>query len=674
VRSSIAESIELCLFEHDEELRVELHRDDGGVFSGFLEGVGPGQRYGYRVHGPFNPAAGLWCNPAKLLVDPYARALAGSVTPGPALLAYDLENPSSPSRLDSARFVPRSLVLAPRPRKVHRHPKIPWSETVVYEVHVKGATMRHPGVPEALRGSYAGFAHEAFVGHLLELGVTTVELLPIHEVADEAALVARGLRNYWGYSSLGYFAPAQRYSARASGGELGAQEDEFAQMVEVLHDAGLEVVLDVVYNHTAEGDLSGPTLSWRGLDAPAYYRFDEAGQLFDTTGCGNSLNATSPTAVQLVADSLRHFVDDLGVDGFRFDLMPSIARVDGHFHPAAPLLAICASDPVLRGTKLIAEPWDLADGDGFVLGRFPSCFQEWNSYFRDDVRSFWGEQGGQLGALATRWSGSADLFDHSSGATIRSINFITAHDGLTLGDLVSYSSKHNEANGEENHDGNDHECSWNSGVEGPSDDAEILDQRRRAAGALLATLLLSLGVPMLLAGDELGRSQGGNNNAYCQDNETSWLDWEQVDEERLTLTRSLLALRRAHPVLRRRRYLAESPNKALEWFAPDAQRMTTEHWQDPTGRCVAIFFDGQREPELGPDGGSGLDDDLLIVVNASTSPVDFTVPLLRAGPFELVLSSDAQLKERSYQGGEQLVVPQGCVQVLVASSSEAQRW
>ena len=647
VFSSAAAGVELCLFGPDgDESRVALEPGDA-VWRATVGGVGAGQRYGFRVHGPFDPSRGLWCDPSKVLLDPYARAIEGRVNPRDAQLAAG-------SGLDSAAFVQRSVVVdeafdwgdddAVRPRHA-------WEDTVVYEVHVRGATMRHPGVPAELRGTYAGLAHDAFVAHLVKLGVTTVELLPVHELVDEPFLVEEGRTNYWGYNSIGFFAPAARYS---SSGETGAQVREFKSMVRALHRAGLEVVLDVVYNHTAEGEDAGPSLCFRGLDEPAYYRLDDACHLVDTTGCGNSINAASPVAIDLVIDSLRYWVAACHVDGFRFDLAPTLARPHGEFDPHAPILARCVEDPVIASAKLISEPWDIGVDDSFALGRFPGPFREWNGRFRDTVRDFWRSEEGMLSALASNVAGSSDVFASTGRPDTSSINFVTSHDGFTLRDLVSYDQKHNEANGQDNTDGTDDNRSWNCGVEGETAAADVLALRGRQARAILCTLLLSRGVPMLLGGDELGRTQQGNNNAYCQDNELSWLDWAHVDAPMHEFVAQVLALRRQHPALR-------SPDRGddgaspLEWYSTEGEAMSDDAWEDASSRCVAIR-------------SAHHDDEAVVLVNGYWEPITFILPGSAGDQLvEALCTFDPTRPQVRHGAGEKVEVPPRSIVVLVAS-------
>ncbi|HKQ00252.1 MAG TPA: glycogen debranching protein GlgX, partial [Actinomycetes bacterium] len=563
VSSEVASGMLLCLFDDTgAETRVALPEYDAGIWHGFVDGVGVGQAYGYRATGPWEPARGVRCNPAKLLLDPYARATSGTVRFGPEVLGHDSADPDRASQLDSAGHVPRSLVVDPAfDRPGSDRPRHRYADTVVYEVHVKGYTMRHPGVPAELRGTYAGLGHDAAVAHLVDLGVTTVELLPVHQHVPEAFLLERGLTNYWGYNTIGFFAPHDGYSAAVRSGRPGGQVAEFQAMVAALHAAGLEVVLDVVFNHTAEGGQLGPTLCHRGLDNPGYYRLDptDLRRYVDTTGTGNSVNAGNPACLRLIMDSLRYWVTEMGVDGFRFDLAPTLAREDGGFDRMSSFFDLVAQDPVVSQVKLIAEPWDVGQPDSYDVGQFPPGWSEWNGRYRDTMRDFWRRQGGLIGEFATRFSGSSDLYGGSRRRPTASVNLVTVHDGFTLRDLVSYDGKHNEANGEDNRDGTDDNRSWNCGVEGPSDDPEVVELRARQSRALLTTLLLSFGVPMVLGGDELGRTQQGNNNAYCQDNELSWLDWEHADLDFIAFCADLVGFRNRHPVFWRRRFFEGEP-------------------------------------------------------------------------------------------------------------------
>jgi len=632
--ASGGEAVELCLFDADgTERRVALTEYDAGVWHGFVPAVGPGQAYGYRVAGPYEPARGLRYNPAKLLLDPYARAITGEVRFGPEVLGHDPDDPDRPSGLDSAAYVPRSLVVDPTfAERAARRPRYRYADTVVYEVHVKGFTAAHPDVPAAIRGTYAGLAHEAALAHLVALGVTTVELLPVHHSVPEAFLPERGLTNYWGYNTIGYFAPHAGYSAAVRQGRPGDQVAEFQSMVDAVHAAGLELVLDVVFNHTAEGNHLGPTLCHRGIDNAAFYRLDPADRrrYLDTTGCGNSLNVADPFTLQMIMDSLRYWVTEMRVDGFRFDLAPTLAREQGGFDRLAAFFDLVAQDPVVSQAKLIAEPWDVGQSDSYDLGRFPPLWREWNGRYRDTMRDFWRSHGGLLGEFATRFAGSSDLYRRGRGRRpTASVNLITVHDGFSLTDLVSYDVKHNEANGEHNRDGTDDNRSWNCGVEGPTTDAAVLELRARQQRALLTTLMLSFGVPMLLGGDELGRTQRGNNNGYCQDGPLTWFDWTDIDEGLLAFTRRLIAFRRAHPVFRRNRFLSGADWRRLRWYTPAGTIVTGTEWADPAAHSVAVYLDGVDAPDRAPDGTLLVDDDFLVLVNAWWEALDFVVPPIR---------------------------------------------
>ena len=632
-----AELVEACVFDDAErELRFPLLASHDGIHHGFFPGGGPGVRYGLRAHGPWDPAHGLRFNPAKLLVDPYARAIDGDLRHSDALTVHAPGDPSRRDDRDTAAMVPRSVVVAePGSRARPPRPGTSWSRTVVYEMHVKGFTARHPAIPDRLRGTYAGLAHPAAVQHLLDLGVTAVELLPVHHFVSEPALVARGTTNYWGYNTLGYFAPHAGYSASGSRGE---QVAEFRDMVDALHGAGIEVLLDVVYNHTCEGGSDGPTLSFRGLGDSEHYKLVDGGATYvDTTGCGNTVDAGDLGVLRLITDSLRYWVNEMGVDGFRFDLASTLAREELDWDARAPFLAAVHQDPVLRTVKLIAEPWDLGPG-GYRLGEFGPPWSEWNDRYRGAVREFWrGAPGDRTvpAELGWRISGSQDLFWSRSPRA--SVNLLTAHDGFVLRDLVSYDHKHNEANGEGNRDGTDDNRSWNHGAEGETDDPAIRDARARTVRCLLATLLLSTGTPMLLMGDELGNTQSGNNNAYCRDDEVSWIDWDLTAEQQALLvwTRALVALRRQHPALRQNQFFdgrATAPGRPpdLAWLRPDGTPMPDESWHDPGTRVLLLALSG----DLGERDRSGQalqDDAFLMVLNAEDIDITVTLPESRAG-------------------------------------------
>ncbi|WP_420122173.1 glycogen debranching protein GlgX [Nakamurella sp.] len=640
VYSSVADAVDLCLFdERGAETRVPLPGRDDGIWHGFVPGLEAGQLYGFRVHGPWDPATGRRANPAKLLLDPYARAISGAVTVAPAAYGYDAADPRRPSGLDSAPVMPRSVLVAPTGgADPARRPGHHLNDSVIYEIHVKGFTARHPDVPPALRGTYAGLAHPAAIDHLRRLGVTAVELLPVHHHVSEPVLAGRGLTNYWGYNTIGYLAPHADYSAAVRAGRPGGQVAEFRDMVAALHAAGIEVILDVVYNHTAEGDAGGPTIGFRGLDNAAYYRLDPAdpARYIDTSGCGNALNVGNPTCLRLIMDSLRYWVTEMGVDGFRFDLAPSLARQDGSFSRLAAFFDLVWQDPVITQVKLIAEPWDVGQGDSYDVGRFPPGWSEWNGRFRDTVRDLWRSHDGLLPDLATRLAGSSDLYGPRRRGPDASINLVTVHDGFTLTDLVSYDRKHNEANTEHNRDGTDDNRSWNCGVEGPTSDPQVAALRDRQRRALLSTLLLARGVPLLLGGDELGRTQGGNNNAYCQDNEITWFDWSAVDTSLRDFTADLIALRHAHPALRRRGYPVHPD--AVRWFRPDGAAMAAPDWANPEGKSIAMVVSGTLDADLADDGTPMLDDDLAVVINAWWEPETFALTW-DAGP--AVVESDS---------------------------------
>src|SRR5262245_7239962 len=591
--SSNGDEVRLCLFGSDgSEAQLVLPERDGDVWHGFVPGVTPGQAYGYRVSGPYDRTRGLRYNASKLLLDLYARAIHGNVRFGPELLDYTMGNAGAPSAWDSQGEMPRSLVTAAAPTRLPPGPGHALADTILYEVHVRGFTANHPDVPAELRGTYAGLAHEAAVRHLVDLGVTAVELLPIHHNVPESFLVQRGLTNYWGYNTIGFFAPHAAYSAAVRAGRPGGQVEEFRNMVATLHAAGLEVVLDVVFNHTAEGGAGGPTLCHRGLDNAGYYRLDPAdpSRYLDTTGTGNSVNTADPATLRMIMDSLRYWVTEMGVDGYRFDLAPTLGREYGDFDPFSAFFDVVGQDPVVSQVKLIAEPWDVGRMDSYDIGRFPPLWSEWNGRYRDTVRDWWRSRDGLLPDFATRLCGSADLYDRPDEGRrpSASVNFVTVHDGFTLNDLVSYDSKHNDANTENNRDGTDDNRSWNCGAEGPTDDAAVAALRARQKRAFLVTLLLSAGVPLLSGGDELGRTQLGNNNAYCQDNEITWFDWSAVDQELLRFTRDVIGLRRRHPVFRRRRYQTGKDAADLRWFTPSGTEMTTENWADPEAKSVEI--------------------------------------------------------------------------------------
>ena len=629
--SEVAERVELCLFDtKGNEVRIDLPEVTSYCWHGYLPSVQPGQRYGFRVHGPWNPSEGLRCNPAKLLLDPYAKAIEGQVKWDEAVFPYrSVDEPDERSDRDSAPFVPRCIVHQPHfDWNGDRRLQIPWHETVIYETHVKGLTALHPRVPPGLRGTYTGLAHPAVVGYFRKLGVTAVELMPVHRFIHDKRLADLGLRNYWGYNSIGYFAPHDEY---ASGRRPSAAVAEFKQMVKTLHQAGIEVILDVVYNHTAEGDHLGPMLCFRGIDNAYYYRLAEDRRRYlDYTGTGNSLNMRNPHVLQLIMDSLRYWVTEMHVDGFRFDLASALARELHDVDRLSAFFDLIQQDPVIAQVKLIAEPWDLGEG-GYQVGNFPPVWSEWNGRYRDCVRDFWRGEAQLLGEFASRFTGSSDLYENTSRLPQASINFVTAHDGFTLNDLVSYNEKRNEANGEQSRDGENHNRSWNCGAEGPTDDPEVMRLRARQRRNFLSTLFLSQGVPMLLGGDETGRTQKGNNNAFCQDNEVSWYDWPNADPELLEFCQRLVKYRVSHPAFRRRRWFQGRPIhgsgvKDIAWFTLQGEHMSEQDWGQGFAKSLGVFLNGATIPNPNPRGEPVTDDDFYLIFNAHHEPLDFTLP------------------------------------------------
>ena len=690
--SEVAERIELCLFDdHGDETKVDLPERNGLIWHGYLPQIGPGQRYGYRVHGPYDPGAGVRCNPAKLLLDPYAKAIDGLIEWDEALFSYRFDDPDAFNDADSAASAMKSVVINPYFDWSGDRPlRTPYNQTVIYEAHVKGMTMRHPDIPDNVRGTYAGLSHPAMIRHLKTLGVTAIELLPVHQFVNDSTLQDKGLSNYWGYNTIGFFAPHNGYS---SFGTRGEQVLEFKTMVRTLHRAGIEVILDVVYNHTAEGNHMGPTLSFRGIDNQAYYRLVEGDEThyFDTTGTGNSLNVRHHESLRLIMDSLRYWVTEMHVDGFRFDLASALAR---QFHEVDRLSAffeLVNQDPIVSQVKLIAEPWDVGEG-GYQVGNFPPLWTEWNGRYRDTVREFWRGEPASLGEFASRFTGSSDLYESDNRRPIASINFITAHDGFTLHDLVSYNEKHNQANGEDGNDGDNNNSSWNCGAEGPTDDQGVLELRERQKRNFLATLLLSQGVPMIAHGDELDRTQQGNNNVYCQDNELSWMDWSHLDTAKhraddteaqlrpsqllTAFTARVAALRAAHPIFRRQRFfqgrtIRGSNVEDIAWLRPDGQQMSDEDWDTGYARSVAVFLNGQGIPDRDELGERVVDDSFLLLINAHHEPVTFTLPdadyghqwstvLDTADPLQPGHPSDAA------KPGEQHTIPDRALRVLRA--------
>ena len=629
--SEVAQRVELCLFDDaGRETRVDLPEVIGHCWHGYFPGIGPGQRYGFRVHGPWDPAHGHRCNPAKLLLDPYAKAIDGDVRWDDAVFPYRLaEGPDVRNDEDSAPFLPKCIVeQSVFDWEGDRQLQRPWHETLIYELHVKGFTARHPEVPPELRGTYAGLAHPAAIEYLKQLGVTAVELMPVHYFPHDKHLVDQGLRNYWGYNSIAYFAPHGDYAADK---RPGAAVAEFKQMVKAMHQAGIEVILDVVYNHTAEGNEFGPVLCFKGIDNAYYYRMmDDRRHYKDYTGTGNSFNMRHPHVLQLIMDSLRYWVLEMHVDGFRFDLAAALARELHEVHRLSAFFDLIQQDPVISQVKLIAEPWDVGEG-GYHVGNFPPGWSEWNGKYRDCLRDFWRGRDETLAEFAYRFTGSSDLYANDSRNPFASINFVTAHDGFTLRDLVSYTAKHNLANGEDNRDGTDDNRAWNCGIEGPTNDPEVRALRARQQRNFLVTLMLSQGIPMLIAGDELGRSQNGNNNAYCQDNEISWLDWAHVDQELHAFCRRLIAFRHAHPAFRRRGWFLGSAIhgadcKDIAWFTPQGTQMSEEHWGEGYARSLGIFINGDTIPNPNTRGDPVTDASFFLIFNAHHEALDFTLP------------------------------------------------
>ncbi|MCM2576922.1 glycogen debranching protein GlgX [Streptomyces meridianus] len=635
VFSEAAERIELCLLHEDgSETAVELRESDAFVRHAYLPGIMPGQRYGFRVHGPYAPEYGQRCNSAKLLLDPYAKAMSGTIDWNEAVYGYHFDRPGHRNDLDSAPRTMASVVVNPYfDWGDDRPPRTDYHRTVLYEAHVKGLTMLHPALPDELRGTYAALAHPAVLEHLTELGVTALELMPVHQFVTDHRLADAGLANYWGYNTIGFFAP---HNAYASWGDRGQQVLEFKSAVRALHQAGIEVILDVVYNHTAEGNHLGPTLSFRGLDNTSYYRLTEDPRYYmDTTGTGNSLLMRSPQVLQLIMDSLRYWVTEMHVDGFRFDLAATLARQFHEVDRLSSFFDLVQQDPVVSRVKLIAEPWDVGEG-GYQVGNFPPLWTEWNGMYRDTVRDLWRGEPRTLAEFASRLTGSSDLYQDDGRRPLASINFVTCHDGFTLTDLVSYDGKHNDANGEGNRDGESHNRSWNCGAEGPTDDPDVLALRARQRRNFIATLMLSQGVPMISHGDEFGRTQHGNNNAYCQDGELSWVHWPTgPDDDRsfLKFTRTMVWLRRDHPVFRRRRFFHGRPVEGthddlsdIAWFTPDGEEMTQQDWQAVHARSLTVFLNGRAISEPGPRGERITDDSFLLLFNAGPEETAFTVP------------------------------------------------
>ncbi|WP_030252412.1 glycogen debranching protein GlgX [Streptomyces violens] len=678
VFSEAAQRIELCLLHDDgSETAVELRESDAFVRHAYLPGIMPGQRYGFRAHGPYEPAKGLRCNSAKLLLDPYARAVSGTIDWDEAVYGYHFGKPESRNDLDSAPHTMASVVVNPYfDWGDDRPPRTDYHETVMYEAHVKGLTMLHPELPQELRGTYAALAHPVIIDHLRDLGVTALELMPVHQFVNDHRLADEGLANYWGYNTIGFFAP---HNAYASWGDRGQQVLEFKSAVRALHQAGIEVILDVVYNHTAEGNHMGPTLSFRGLDNVSYYRLtDDPRYYMDTTGTGNSLLMRSPHVLQLIMDSLRYWVTEMRVDGFRFDLAATLARQFHEVDRLSSFFDLVQQDPVVSQVKLIAEPWDVGEG-GYQVGNFPPLWTEWNGKYRDTVRDLWRGEPRTLAEFGSRLTGSSDLYQGDGRRPLASVNFVTCHDGFTLHDLVSYNEKHNEANGEDNRDGESFNRSWNCGAEGETDDPEVLELRGRQIRNFIATLMLSQGVPMLSHGDEFGRTQQGNNNAYCQDNELAWVRWPKEgedgqDQEALGLlefVRKMVWLRRDHPVFRRRRFFHGRPMEGthdelsdISWFTAEGEEMRQRDWQAAHAKSLAVFLNGSAISEPGKRGERISDDSFLLLFNAHGEEKEFTVPMDHGRQWQAVV--DTARPEKVAEGGPK--VRAGDTLTLVARS------
>ncbi len=683
IYSEAAEKVELCFFNNTESRSrqecITLREVTGHVWHGYLPGIRPRQLYGYRVHGPYKPEDGLRFNPAKLLIDPYAKAICGRVNWEAPVFGYQIGNKEgdlSRDDQDDAWGMPKCVVINPSfDWEEDRPPHIAWNDTIIYEVHVKGFTARHPGVPADERGTYAGLVSEPAMEYLRSLGITSVELLPVHDFLDDKYLVGKGLKNYWGYDTTNFFSPAALYS---SSGDSGGQVTEFKQMVKALHKQGIEVILDVVYNHTSEGNQLGPTISFRGIDNLTYYRLVEKDKRYymDYTGTGNSPNMRHPQMLQLIMDSLRYWVLEMHVDGFRFDLAATLARELHDVDRLSSFFDIIHQDPVISQVKLIAEPWDVGEG-GYQVGNFPVLWTEWNGKYRDAIRRFWRGDEGEVGQFAYRFSGSSDLYERSGRKPYASINFITAHDGFTLHDLVSYNQKHNEANGENNKDGTNENIPWNCGAEGPTDNTGIIQLRERQKRNFFATLLLSQGVPMLCGGDEISRSQKGNNNAYCQDSELSWHDW-QLDENRkkmLAFVKRLTHLRSEHPGLRRRKFFQGRPIrgsgiKDITWLRPDGQEMSDDDWKASWIRCIGIFLEGEMSDEVDENGNPLVDNSLFVLFNSHHDSVQFKVPEMKA-KWEVEVDTgnpDLRLGQKTVSAGETIVVTGRSVVLLKDTS------
>ena len=663
--SQVAQKVELCLFdEHDVETRIEMTERNSYVWHNYIPGLHPGQRYGYRVYGPYDPVHGLRCNPNKLLLDPYAKAIEGNIDGDESLFSYWFKSPddnSAMNDLDSAAHTMKSAVINPYfDWGNDQHPYISYHDSVIYEAHVRGMTNLNMDVPPDIRGTYAGLAYPSVIEYLKKLGITAIELMPIHQFVNDSFLQEKGLSNYWGYNTIGFFAPHNAYS---SSGERGEQVNEFKSMVKAYHRAGMEVILDVVYNHTAEGNHMGPTLSFKGIDNASYYRLVEGDQqhYFDTTGTGNSLLMRSPHALQLITDSLRYWVTEMHVDGFRFDLAATLARQFQEVDKLSAFFDIVEQDPIISRVKLIAEPWDLGSG-GYQVGGFPSSWSEWNGRYRDTVRDFWRSQPSTLPEFASRLMGSSDLYQVNGRRPVASVNFITAHDGFTMNDLVSYNEKHNEANGEGNRDGESNNRSWNCGVEGPTNIPDVNDLRQRQMRNMFATLLFSQGIPMICGGDEVARTQQGNNNAYCQDNEISWTNWhlDKGRKELLAFVSKLIHLRLDHPVLHRRRFFTgrepgddSNTIPQVEWFDHTGSIMDMDDWQNTHAFSMMIYLNGSDIPEVDWYGNRMVDNDFILIFNAHYEPIMFTLPDERYGrKWQLVVDThNSNEPALSYEAG-----------------------
>lgn len=685
--SQVAEKVELCLFDEDDhETRIEMTEQNSYVWHNYIPGLQPGQRYGYRVYGPYNPAQGQRCNPSKLLLDPYAKAIEGNIDDDPSLFSYDMSNPGDINAIntqDSAAHTMKSVVVNPYfDWGSDQHPGISYHDSVIYEAHVRGMTNLNQDVPPDIRGTYAGLAYPSVIDYLKKLGVTAIELMPIHQFVNDSFLQKKGLSNYWGYNTIGFFAPHNAYS---SVGERGQQVNEFKSMVKAYHHAGMEVILDVVYNHTAEGNHMGPTLSFKGIDNQAYYRLvdNDPYHYFDTTGTGNSLLMRSPHALQLITDSLRYWVTEMHVDGFRFDLAATLARQFQEVDKLSAFFDIVEQDPVISRVKLIAEPWDLGSG-GYQVGGFPSSWSEWNGRYRDCVRDFWRSQPSTLPEFASRLMGSSDLYEVNGRRPVASVNFITAHDGFTLNDLVSYNEKHNDANGEGNRDGESNNRSWNCGVEGETTIRDVNELRQRQMRNMFSTLLFSQGIPMICGGDEVARTQQGNNNAYCQDNEISWTHWDLDDDRKdlLAFVSKLIHLRLEHPVLHRRRFFTgrtsgDDPDTIpqIEWFDHTGSIMDMNDWQNTHAFSMMVYLNGADIPEMDYYGNATVDNDFILIFNAHYEPIQFTLPDESYGSrWKLVVDThNPDGPELNYEAGFAITAQSRSFMLLMSEDKPEQR-